>query len=606
MIEKVCFICLGAWLALSLVHVTSASDNASDPIALSADESSGRLYVLEATGQRVTKVDTASHTIADRFTLPVSLTGLALSRDGKALYVTGGVAEGRIFVLDANTGNVRATWQGGHWPCAPVLGSEGKHLFVCNRFSNEVSVVDTATGERKTSLSVIREPTAGLLTADGQHLYILNLLPAGRSDADYTAGAISVIDVSSLQVARTIALPNGSNQLLGICLSPDGRYAYITHLLARYQLPTTQLERGWVNTNAVTVVDTQDHRRVNTVLLDDIGQGAANPWGIVCSKDGDRLCVALSGTDEILLVDRKAMHQRLDQALKDKSVEDVPNNLAFLAGIKKRIQLPGKGFRALTRVGSKLYTAGTFTDNLCWLDLKGGPRYRPESLALATTEAVSLVRQGEILFNDANICFQKWQSCASCHPSDARIDGLNWDLMNDGLGNPKNTKSMLLSHATPPSMSLGVRSTAEEAVRAGIRHILFLVRPESEAAAMDAYLKSLKPVPSPYLAKKGFAASAQRGRLVFGKANCARCHSGDLFTNNKSYDAGTGLHREKGKKFDTPTLVEVWRTAPYLHDGRAETLMEVLTTFNADDKHGKTSELSEQELTDLENYLLGL
>ena len=49
-------------------------------------------------------------------------------------------------------------------------------------------------------------------------------------------------------------------------------------------------------------------------------------------------------------------------------------------------------------------------------------------------------RRGEMLFNDATLCFQRWQSCSSCHP-DARADGLNWDLINDGIGNPKNRVS---------------------------------------------------------------------------------------------------------------------------------------------------------------------
>ncbi|MHC4147198.1 MAG: cell surface protein, partial [Planctomycetota bacterium] len=79
-------------------------------------------------------------------------------------------------------------------------------------------------------------------------------------------------------------------------------------------------------------------------------------------------------------------------------------------------------------------------------------------------------RRGEMLFNDALLCFQSWQSCASCHPSDARVDALNWDLLNDGLGNPKNTKSLLLSHETPPAMITGIRENAEIAVRAGFRH----------------------------------------------------------------------------------------------------------------------------------------
>ena len=43
---------------------------------------------------------------------------------------------------------------------------------------------------------------------------------------------------------------------------------------------------------------------------------------------------------------------------------------------------------------------------------------------------------------------------------------LNWDLLNDGVGNPKNTRSLLLAHKTPPAMFLGVRANAEAAVRA--------------------------------------------------------------------------------------------------------------------------------------------
>ena len=155
-------------------------------------------------------------------------------------------------------------------------------------------------------------------------------------------------------------------------------------------------------------------------------------------------------------------------------------------------------------------------------------------------------------------------------------------------------------------MSLGVRATAEVAVRAGIRHIQFAQRPEAEAQAIDAYLKSLKPIPSPYLVKGQLSASAKRGQAVFNEANCAFCHSGPLYTNLKLADVGTGLGREQDMAFDTPTLVEIWRTAPYLHNGSATTLRDVLTEFNPSDKHGRTSGLTEQELTDLETYLLSL
>jgi len=50
----------------------------------------------------------------------------------------------------------------------------------------------------------------------------------------------------------------------------------------------------------------------------------------------------------------------------------------------------------------------------------------------------------------------------------------------------------------------------------------------------------------------------------------------------------------------------VWRTAPYLFDGRAVTMRDVLTTYNPEDRHGITSNLSEQEIADLIEYILSL
>jgi cytochrome c peroxidase len=61
-----------------------------------------------------------------------------------------------------------------------------------------------------------------------------------------------------------------------------------------------------------------------------------------------------------------------------------------------------------------------------------------------------------------------------------------------------------------------------------------------------------------------------------------------------------------GPKYDTPTLLGIYRSAPYLHHGKAKTLMDVLTTCNKDDKHGKTSHLKESEREDLVAFLKSL
>ena len=162
---------------------------------------------------------------------------------------------------------------------------------------------------------------------------------------------------------------------------------------------------------------------------------------------------------------------------------------------------------------------------------------------------------------------------------------------------------------TPPAMSIGVRESAEAAVRAGIRHILFTVQPPEVASSLDAYLKSLKPVPSPRLVKGKLSAAAKRGEKLFRdkEVGCAKCHPAPLFTDLGPYDVGTRgpLDRDTGT-FDTPTLVELWRTAPYLHNGSAATLREVLVEANRKDEHGKTSHLKPQQIDDLVEYLLSL
>jgi mono/diheme cytochrome c family protein len=191
------------------------------------------------------------------------------------------------------------------------------------------------------------------------------------------------------------------------------------------------------------------------------------------------------------------------------------------------------------------------------------------------------------------ISFQGWLSCASCHGPEAPMDGLNWDLLNDGIGNASNAKSLLLSHRTPPAMSHGVRANAEAAVRAGIARILFAERPEAEAVAIDEYRKALRPVPSPFLMKGKPSAAALRGKRLFfdGTVGCSNCHPAGLYTTLGSYDLGAG-------SLDTPTLVEVWRTTPYLRNP--------LTTANPHGRHGQTSHLTPAQIDDLLAYLLTL
>jgi mono/diheme cytochrome c family protein len=260
----------------------------------------------------------------------------------------------------------------------------------------------------------------------------------------------------------------------------------------------------------------------------------------------------------------------------------------------------------LSTDGKQLYVPTYFGGALCVLDAETGNLMK--NIPVGDQPEPDVVRKGEIAFHDAELCFQKWQSCATCHPNNARMDGLRWDLLNDGMGNHKRTRSLVYSHYTAPVMAMGVRQSADVAVRAGFKFILFAVVPEDTAKAVDEYLKSLKADPNPYLVDGKLSPAAERGKAIFeAKGKCNTCHTGQYYTDLKAWDVGTlGPYDKPTDRFYSPKLTEIYRTAPYLHDGRAVTLEEVFTQFNKEDKHGVTSKLTKEELADLVAYLNSL
>jgi hypothetical protein len=135
-----------------------------------------------------------------------------------------------------------------------------------------------------------------------------------------------------------------------------------------------------------------------------------------------------------------------------------------------------------------------------------------------------------------------------------------------------------------------------------------------ELDALAAFLKSLDTYhASPFRNADGtLTADGVAGRAIFKRLGCNFCHTGADATDSsrgKLHDVGT-LKESSGQRggepllgIDTPTLNGVWETAPYLHDGSAATLKDVLTTQNPDDRHGFASSLGEAELGQLVAYV---
>jgi cytochrome c peroxidase len=251
------------------------------------------------------------------------------------------------------------------------------------------------------------------------------------------------------------------------------------------------------------------------------------------------------------------------------------------------------------------------------------PQSQPTEIALGPAPVWTPARRGEIHWNDATLCFQHWQSCASCHP-DARMDGYNWDLLNDGMGNPKNAKSLLFSRQTPPTMWEAVRDHPNPApgqgavpwdtatqgiqcIRTGFRWILFTEPCEEISRDIDAYIAAMQPGPSPFLVDGELSESALRGRIGFNEVGCAICHPAETwYTDMQMHDVNSRAFFDRTSFFDTPTLHEVWRTAPYLHDGRYVNMRDLFTLGYHGDTMGDVGGLTEAQIDDLVEYIMSL
>ena len=612
-------------LVLVTTSLTAAEPPPLSPTALVASPDGKMIYVACATANRVLCFDAVRRKVVAKFILPASPSGLALASDHVHLWVTCAAPESQVCLIDLQRHKITAAIPVGHTATAPVLSLDGKTLYVCNQFNNDVSVIDLAAKKEVGRIAVEREPVAADITRDGKYLLVANQLHSGRADVDDVAGVVSVIDLAAGQTVMALRLPSGGESLKDIKVSPDGKYAVVTHIFSHFERSTTQVESGWINANALTIIDLTSLSILYSLLLDEPQRGAANPWGVAWSADGKTLVVTHAGTHEVSLIDFLALLDGVAAVSQPTHLpkpntgifsfasdyEGMRERLPFLTGARRRVPLaPGDlGPRAVVvagNTGNTVYTANYFSGTLSAIDLSASPP-RSQSIPLGRKTEMTGVRLGEFYFHDGSLCRQGWQSCSSCHPGAARADGLNWDLLNDGLGNAKNTRSLLLAHRTPPVMSLGERANSGVAVRAGIRFILFTNQPAAVATAMDEYLRSLKPVPSPALVHGRLSESARRGESLFVKTGCATCHPPGLYTDLHRHDVGTvGPHDQPTDQFYTPTLVEVWRTAPYLHDGSAPTLRDVLTTGNPHDQHGLTSALSDQEIDDLGAYVLSL
>ncbi len=170
-------------------------------------------------------------------------------------------------VVDTAKSAIVETITAGHTAMDPVLAPDGKTLYVCNRFNNAIGVLDLVAKREVSRIPVCREPFAEAITPDGKFLLVANHLPGGRADGNYVAAVVSVIDATASRVVKEIPLPNGSASLKCIRISPDGKYAAVSHVVSRFLQPTTNIFMGEINGNGLSIIDLGRMELFGAVLL---------------------------------------------------------------------------------------------------------------------------------------------------------------------------------------------------------------------------------------------------------------------------------------------------------------------------------------------------
>ncbi|WP_438019489.1 PKD domain-containing protein [Sorangium sp. So ce315] len=550
----------------------------------------GKLWVLHRDAHALSIIDTASLSVEREIALPYASQpmGLAISPTGDAAYVTL-MAVGKVLKLDVASGAVVAELSLGGTPRGVSVSHDGSQIYVTRFISEdshgEVARIDAATFQVSTRFALAADTTT--------------------EDTD--------------QQGR--GLPN---YLFSVGLSPDGSFAWVPGKKDNIFRGPFRDQRALTDDNTVRPL----------VALLNLAEGVEDvarridlddrnlPNQVVFTPLGDFAFISAAGS--ALVEVRDAYTGEFVTALKETGF--APRGLALTE--TNRLFVHASLSRTVT-----VYDVA---------DIVSSHDLITKKLAEVPTVAVEkldpqVLRGKQLFFNSADIRMsdQGYISCASCH-FDGAEDGRVWDFGSVGEG-LRNTVSLLGRRGTghgnvnwsgsfdeiqdsddnirdlfggkgflsAEQLAVGTVGTPRGDKKAGLS-------PELDALA--AFLGSLDTYqPSPYRNPDGsLTEDGVAGRAIFKRLGCDFCHTGPDGTDSargKLHDVGT-VKPSSGMRagepllgIDTPTLNGVWETAPYLHDGSAPTLRDVLVTANPEDRHAFISGLSEAELGQLIAYV---
>ncbi len=495
-------------------------------------------------------------------------TGLAVTPDGKLALATNSYS-GSLAFLDLDAGKTETLPLPG-MPWDVVVSPDGARAYVSVSQLDQVAVVDLATRKVVGRMPTGRRPRALDITPDGKVVVSANM----------TQGSVSFLDTATLSPIGQAPTP--AVNMRGVAVYPNGRVAYCTGQRAQNERPTETAVGIWSN-QAFHVVPGGDRNGAENIWLDIIGQDVSDPDQVVFDPQRRRAFITCSGGHSVQVLGLRGASD--PQAVR--AVGAGPRGLAFRPG------------------GKEVWVACELGNDLAVLDPEGLRVTRRVSLGPTPRKDPHLA--GRFLFNSATLVNGGQFSCASCHP-DGNTDGISWKFVHvpDGLGKTENRNVRSLRggiEGTAPFRWTGHDRDLETFVQEEVTGLLQSPKLDPERlTAMVAFVKSLRLPPNPHRKPDGKPTDAgQRGKVLFeGKAGCVTCHGGRMAGGGRKGWVGTTA---ESVELDVPHLAGVYDSYPYLHDGRAQTLEEIFSRYNAARRHGSAHELSPDEMKDLLQYV---
>ncbi len=589
------------------------------PFNIAVSNDGSRLYVIAQDSDELLVVDIEKNEVLNKVKVGVHPHSVILNEAGNFAYVSNQWSD-NISVIDLEHLKVLDALKTGNGPSGLSFSTNGKFLYVVNTFGSDLSIIDLASKGEIKRLTTGKDPTGTALSPDGKVLYVTsrraNIAPYGEpmnseltSVNDNTQKVTEHINIESAHIMENIAF------------TPSGDLAIMTLIRPKNLIPSIQVERGWMMNHGIGIVEQQGERRVIQLLLDEPNAYYSDPFDIVITPDGKKAFVSSSGANFISVIDIDAIRKLMSESSPE-MLKRYANNLGISSQfVLKRIKTGAnpKGL-ALSPNGKLLYVAEQLEDKIGVINTESLETIN--SIDLGGPKRITVARQGRRLFNNAGHTFQNQYTCYTCHP-DNHEDGLVYNMAGKDMGrNLTNTQSLREIGGTAPFKWNGKNQTVYK--QDGMRFSTVLTRTEQfsyeDLDAIVAYIiTGIKYPPNLMYNPNGELTESQlRGKELFDRSEdnfgnnipennrCITCHPPPLYTNLELADVSTLADTDDPVLFDTPHLNNVFSSAPYLHDGRAETLEEIWTVYGKDDKHGFVNDMSKIQLNDLVDYLISL